>query len=134
MFCLQSADSVELAMKLNESLLKDREVRVERCKNKPKVKKNFAQRMNRPGKDKEEEKSGAYRRVKEKGKKEEAGEKKKSGGGWISKMKQRDKAKRKLSSGQNLQSFAGETADSGAKVTEILIKIIKMHLFFFPFI
>merc|ERR1712071_354535 len=55
-----SADAVELALKLNGSSMCDREIRVDRCKNKPKPK---VMTQNSENGDK---KTGAYRRVQDK--------------------------------------------------------------------
>jgi len=104
-----SADAVELALKLNGSSMCDREIRVDRCKNKPKPK---VMTQNSENGDK---KTGAYRRVQDKNVQSE----RKKGSGWISKMKQRQKAGNSQS-GTALQSFAGETVSSDGRNEKVV--------------
>jgi len=93
-------------------MLCDRAIRVDRCKNKPKPKILTQNSEN-------EKKSGAYRRVQEKNKNNE----KKKGSGWISKMKQRQKASQSQSS-TKLQSFAGETTSDNGKNQKVILSHI----------
>ena len=98
---LQNSDSVELALKLDQSMLNGRSIRVSRCKKNPKP---FKAEENKPGKDREDGKeSGAYKRIKHK----ESQEERKKGAGWISKMKKRNKESYHKQAKVN--SFAGET-------------------------
>ncbi|XP_032793718.2 LOW QUALITY PROTEIN: RNA-binding protein 34 [Daphnia magna] len=106
----ESADSVELALKLDQSILNDRPIRVSRCKKNPKP---FKTEEKSSGKEKENSKeSGAYKRIKNK----EMQEERKKGAGWITKMKKRNKESYHKAGKGN--SFAGET--TGADSIKVL--------------
>ena len=64
-----------------------------------------------------DKKTGAYRRVQDKNVQSE----RKKGSGWISKMKQRQKAGNSQS-GTALQSFAGETVSSDGRNEKVSIQ------------
>ena len=121
---LKSADSVELAMRLNGSLLKGREIRIERCKNKPKKPKNFGERLNtkktekgaRDAKAPSFKKNGAYRRIQKKNKLSEKPTEK-SGNSWQKSMKERQKALKPKQS--SVQTFAGEVTVSDNKSIKV---------------
>ena len=98
-----STDAVELALRLNESDLNGRSLRVTRCQKNPKTKAAPV-----PAKDKTK---GAYKRVQEKQMKQDRSK----SSGWISKMKQRQKQSQHQQGGQ-VQSFAGETTSTNNKV------------------
>lgn len=100
---------MELALKLDQSLLNDRPIRVSRCKKNPKP---FKTEEKKPGKEREDGKeSGAYKRIKHK----ESQEERKKGAGWISKMKKRNKES--YHKPAKVNSFAGETTgNDSAKV------------------
>jgi len=123
----ESADSVELAIKLNGSTMAgDREIRVERCKNKPKKASNFGERLNakdpKEPRAKRAQRSGAVHRIEKKLKKKRAqGEKEddhdddaqpKKDAGWIKTMRQRQK---KTRAGAGVHSFSGETTGGSAE-------------------
>ena len=125
---LKSADSVELAMRLNGSLLKGREIRVERCKNKPKKPKNFGERLNtkkseqggRDAKSPSFKKNGAYRRIQKKNKSSEKPTEKSNS--WQKSMKERQKALKPKPS--SVHSFAGEATVSDNKAIKVFHKNI----------
>ena len=104
--------------------MNSREVRVERCKNKPKKGRNFAERLDskdpkgkRDGRETNgKNKSGAYRRLEEKQMKLEN---KPKDAGWIKTMKQRQKPPSKQSS-TLVQSFAGDVAASDGKAVKVI--------------
>jgi RNA recognition motif-containing protein len=98
-----SPDAVELALRLNESDLNGRSLRVTRCKKNPKPKAAPV-----AAKDKTK---GAYKRVQDKQTKQDRSK----SSGWISKMKQRQKQSQHQQGGQ-VQSFAGETTSTNNKV------------------
>ena len=121
-FIIQSADSVELAIQLNGSKFCNREIRVERCKNKPKAK-NFGNRLDskKPAGGKNgpsKAVGGAYRRVQEKSRAKVAvaGE----SSGWMKSMKLRTRAAGNSNGVSKLESFAGETATDGDKAIKVI--------------
>lgn len=103
---------MELALKLDQSTLNDRAIRVSRCKKNPKPFR--VEEKKTSGKEKENGKeSGAYKRIKNKEEQEE----RKKGSGWITKMKKRNKESYHKSGKGN--SFAGET--TGADSVKVLL-------------
>ncbi|KAI9559682.1 hypothetical protein GHT06_013687 [Daphnia sinensis] len=107
----ESTDSVELALKLDQSILNDRPIRVSRCKKNPKP---FKVEEKTSGKEKENSKeTGAYKRIKNKEMKEE----RKKGAGWITKMKKRNKES--YHKAAKVNSFAGETTGTDS------VKVVK---------
>lgn len=102
LFSFQNSDSVELALKLDESTLNGRAIRVTRCKRNPKP---FKPEV----KDKKGNKDGAYRRIKNK----EGQKERKKGSGWVSKMRQNKKSLNEKKG--TAHSFSGEMAGASAQ-------------------
>lgn len=98
---------MELALKLDQSTLKDRPIRVSRCKRNPKP--------HNPETPKDKN-SGAYRRVQGK----TAQEVPKQTSGWMAKLKQRKKT---TQTGQTLPSFAGDVGGQKDKVINCLLQL-----------
>lgn len=101
---------MELALKLDQSTLKERAIRVTRCKRNPKPHNPEAS---------QDKNTGAYRRVQ--GKKGNQGPKQTSG--WMAKLKQRKKTEE---GAKALPSFAGDTAGQKDKVNT-LENLISTH-------
>lgn len=99
---------MELALKLDQSLLNDRAIRVSRCKRNPKPTKTEDNANSKDG----SKETGAYKRLQQKHSQQE----RKKGAGWITKMKQRNKESGPKTSLNKVGSFAGETTGDGAKV------------------
>ena len=97
---------MELALKLDESKLNDRAIRVSRCKKNPKP------HQPEPEKNAKEngKESGAYKRIKHK----ETQKERQKGAGWITKMKRRNKESTHKQA--KVSSFAGETTGDSVKV------------------
>ena len=114
-----SADAVELALKLDQSTVENREIRVSRCKRNPKpfVSPDAAAAAAKDDKTDKGKAQGAYKRVQDK----KARQERQKEGGWISKMRKNKKTKTAGSTSSQVQSFAGETVGtSGQKVLNSL--------------
>ena len=109
---------MELALKMDQSLLKERAIRVSRCKKNPKPFKPEDDKTSAKENGKE---AGAYKRIKHK----QGQQERQKGAGWISKMKQRNKESRHNQ--PKVSSFAGET--TGANTVKVLVNFI--FIFFY---
>lgn len=117
---------MELALKLDQSVLNDRAVRVTRCKKNPKpFKKEEEKNSKENGKE-----SGAYKRIKHK----ESQKERQKGSGWITKMKKRNKeSQHKPATATKVSSFAGETTGANVKVFQIF-DLSAVEIFSFNFV